>query len=101
MKLEKIKNILWNCEKAIDDYANEVGAANEIICFIEQLQEQYADLKKHYNNMFECHCNREQVEKLQNNWNELKQWLDPKGWDERFLFLDTILEKMEELEGKK
>lgn len=41
----------------------------------------------------------DKLHELQNNWNELKQWLDPKGWDERFLFLDTILEKMQELEG--
>ena len=43
------------------------------LCCIEQLQKQYIDLKEHYNNMFECHCNRVQVEKLQNNWNELKK----------------------------
>lgn len=93
MKLEKIKNILWNCEKTIDDYANEVGAANEIICFIEQLQ---------------------------NNWNELKKWAkerienankclnDPnENWDEdtngyvlaRKFQLEETLKKMQELEG--
>lgn len=37
---------------------------------------------------------------LQNNWNELKEWLNPNNWEERFLFLETIIEKMEELEDK-
>ena len=41
----------------------------------EQLKNDNADLKERYNNMFECHCNRVEVEELQNNWNELKKAL--------------------------
>ena len=37
-------------------------------------------------------------DKLLKNWNELKGWLNPNSWEERFLFLETIIEKMEELE---
>ena len=36
--------------------------------------------------MFECHCNRVEVERVQNNWNELKKFveeeiykIEPKG----------------------
>lgn len=72
------------------------------IDYIEQLQKQHADLNEHYNNMFECHCNRVQVEQLQNNWNELKKWLEDKisrSWDEDVY--EDMLEKMQELEQGK
>lgn len=40
------------------------------------LEKQNAELKERYNNMFKCHCNRVEVEKLQSNWNELKKWVE-------------------------
>lgn len=71
---------------------------------IKQLREEIADLKEHYNNMFECHCNRVEVEKLQNNWNELKKWLEEKmsvyEHKEASNFY-VVFEKMQELEQGK
>ena len=69
----------------------------------EQLKNDNANLKEHYNNMFECHCNRVEVEKLQNNWNELKKWLEKqlgKGFSENEIYIDVIY-KMQELEQVK
>ena len=75
---------------------------------LEQLQKQYADLKEHYNNMFECHCNRVQVEKLQHNWNELKNGLKSLfEFEEGVVSKDYLecaedtLKKMQELEQGK
>ena len=80
---------------------------NLCVDYIEQLQKQHADLNEHYNNMFECHCNRVQVEQLQNNWNELKKGLQSLfEFDEGVVSKDYLecaedtLEKMQELENK-
>ena len=65
----------------------------------EQLKNDNADLKEHYNNMFECHCNRVQVEKLQNNWNELKKWLEDNWQQSQDIWFVKIINKMQELVG--
>ena len=70
----------------------------------EQLKNDNANLKERYNNMFECHCNRVQVEKLQNNWNKIKTWLELIVMQERegktiYLSFKDILSKMQEQEG--
>ena len=75
----------------------------------EQLKNDNADLKERYNNTFECHCNRVQVEKLQNNWNELKKWcketietVECTDLSEDYLMgCEDILKKMQELEQGK
>ena len=70
----------------------------------EQLKNDNADLKERYNNTFECHCNRVQVEKLQNNWNELKKWLEEdnyKVFEEIWVNTQEVLDKMQELEQGK
>lgn len=70
---------------------------------IEAILKQNAELKERYNNMFECHCNRVEVEQLQNNWNELKKWLEEKmsvyEHQEASNFY-VVLDKMQELEKK-
>ena len=44
------------------------------------------------------------IYKLQNNWNELKQWLEEesklKGSETAYLYYGNVLEKMQEMEGK-
>ena len=40
MKLKRIKEILHVCEKTIDNYANRIGASDEIVEYIENLQSQ-------------------------------------------------------------
>ena len=40
MKLRRIKEILHVCEKTIDNYANRIGASDEIVEYIENLQSQ-------------------------------------------------------------
>lgn len=72
----------------------------------EQLKNDNANLKEHYNNMFECHCNRVEVEKLQTNWNELKNYLekqiiDSKSASSQQYYFNTIYKLMQELEQVK
>ena len=74
----------------------------------EQLKNDNANLKERYDNMFECHCNRVQVEKLQNNWNKLKKWLIQlqkfKGINQQGFswgVAQEVLDKMQELEEEK
>lgn len=84
-------------------YKHEI---EKLVSYIEQLQKQNADLKEHYNNMFECHCNRVQVEQLETNWNELKKWLEDNvenvEWtslsEDYLTGFQDILNKMQELE---
>lgn len=106
MKLEIIptKGILYNkCENVEQLYDNYYYP---LLVEFKELQKQNADLKEHYNNMFECHCNRVQVEQLQNNWNELKKWLEEeiKDYRKREWFpvandLKEVLDKMQKLQG--
>lgn len=122
MKLEIIptKGILYDkCENVEQLYDNYYYP---LLVEFKELQKQNADLKEHYNNMFECHCNRVQVEQLQNNWNELKKWAEERiknankclndpneNWDEdangyvlaRKFQLEETLKKMQELEQGK
>lgn len=63
---------------------------------IMRLQQENADLKEHYNNMFECHCNRVQVEKLQNNWNELKKFAEVEIIECKAI-ISTILPEFEKI----
>lgn len=56
MKLRRIKEILHVCEKTIDNYANRIGASDEIVEYIENLQSQLKE--------------KEEV------ITKLKQWLD-------------------------
>ena len=115
MKFEIIptKGILYDkCENVEQLYDNYYYP---LLVEFKELQKQNANLKEHYNNMFECHCNRIEVEKLQNNWNELKKWVEKQS---KFIkdipvftsdiannhagmigAYDTTLEKMQELEG--
>ena len=72
----------------------------------EQLKNDNADLKERYNNTFECHCNRVQVEKLQNNWNELKKYISAEWYcfdneSVEFEVARKIMKKAQELEQGK
>ena len=110
MKLEIIptKGILYdkceNVEQLYDKYYYP------LLVEFKELQKKNANLKEHYNNMFECHCNRVEVEKLQNNWNELKEYAKEnlyfysglQGEDrEEDTSIKDILNKMQELEQGK
>ena len=123
-EFEKSLNKFLEKETYIVAYRSNYDSArefnNELINYIKELQQENADLKERYNNMFECHCNRVQVEQLQNNWNELKSWGEKKienannylkdpneNWDEdtrgyvlaRKFQLEEMLKKMKELEN--
>lgn len=81
MKLRRIKEILHVCEKTIDNYANRIGASDEIVEYIENLQSQ---LKA-----------KEEAEK------EFKDWLEDNWKQSQDIWFVKIINKMQELEQGK
>ena len=65
----------------------------------EQLEEMYLTL------MHNDHEKAKIIENLENNWNELKEWLESKLDDPKdfwsVLSIKDILEKMQEIESRK
>ena len=46
MNRKRIEKILHNCSKTIDESVNRVGASNEIVKYIEDLEQQVEELDK-------------------------------------------------------
>lgn len=68
MNYEEICHVLWDCSNALDSSANMVGTENEIIKYID---------------------------KLQNNWNELKKYADEKLKSAEWLYKNNHIDKFE------
>ena len=49
MNRKRIEKILHNCSKTIDEYVNMVGTSNEIVKYIEDLEQQVAKQKEAIN----------------------------------------------------
>lgn len=54
MKRKKIESILHNCSKTIDESVNMVGASDEIVKYIYDLEQQIKKQKKVINNIKRC-----------------------------------------------
>ena len=80
MNYEEIRRLLGDCSNALDISANMIGAENEIMKYIDGLRNNLNGTECHNaqgedgKDAFEDIC--EQINKLQNNWNELKKWLE-------------------------
>lgn len=53
MNRKRIEKILHNCSKTIDESANRVGASNEIVKYIEDLEQQVEKQKEVINKAIE------------------------------------------------
>lgn len=53
MNRKRIKKILHNCSKTIDESVNMVGASNEIVKYIEDLEQQVEKQKEVINNFLD------------------------------------------------
>lgn len=105
MNFEEIKHILYNCSKTIDESTNRVETSDEIIDYINELQQENQQLK------IQISAREEEYRKLENNWNKVKADLellaeygdgeDASEWDKRYgEFAKNHLRYIKELEGK-
>ena len=53
MNRKRIEKILHNCSKTIDESVNRVGASNEIVKYIEDLEQQVEKQKEVINNFLD------------------------------------------------
>lgn len=53
MNRKRIEKILHNCSKTIDESVNMVGASNEIVKYIEDLEQQVEKQEKVINNFLD------------------------------------------------
>lgn len=53
MNRKRIEKILHNCSKTIDESVNMVGASNEIVKYIENLEQQVEKQKEVINNFLD------------------------------------------------
>jgi uncharacterized coiled-coil DUF342 family protein len=53
MNRKRIEKILHNCSKTIDESVNMVGASNEIVKYIEDLEQQVEKQKEVINNFLD------------------------------------------------
>lgn len=71
----------------------------------QQLKIQYEKLEEKYIHNVPC-CNENDCDlyrehkKLENNWNELKKWLEENWKETQDIWYVKIINKMQELEGK-
>ena len=113
MNYDEIRRLLRDCSNALDCSANMIGTEDEIMKYIDGLK--HSELNgfscpnaqgKEGKDAFELVC--EERNKLQNNWNELKKWLEEeikdyrkKEWFPVAGHLKEVLDKMQELEQGK
>lgn len=58
MNRKRIEKILHNCSKTIDESVNMVGASNEIVKYIEDLEQQVEKQKEVINKAIEYICSQ-------------------------------------------
>ena len=109
MNRKRIEKILHNCSKTIDESVNRVGASNEIVKYIEDLEQQVEELdKKLFFTKNELDMREKSINNQLNQQNEFIKWLEDylnlfdyrdiqeqAGYD----MLEEILQKYKEIIG--
>ena len=110
MNRKRIEKILHNCSKTIDESVNRVGASNEIVKYIEDLEQQVEELdKKLFFTKNELDMREKSINNQLNQQNEFIKWLEDylnlfdyrdiqeqAGYD----MLEEILQKYKEIIGE-
>ena len=110
MNRKRIEKILHNCSKTIDESVNRVGASNEIVKYIEDLEQQVEELdKKLFFTKNELDMREKSINNQLNQQNEFIKWLEDylnlfdyrdiqeqAGYD----MLEEILQKYKEITGE-
>ena len=77
MNRKRIEKILHNCSKTIDESVNRVGASNEIVKYIEDLEQQVEELdKKLFFTKNELDMREKSINNQLNQQNEFIKWLE-------------------------
>ena len=77
MNRKRIEKILHNCSKTIDESVNMVGASNEIVKYIEDLEQQVEELdKKLFFTKNELDMREKSINNQLNQQNEFIKWLE-------------------------
>lgn len=111
MDRKRIEKILHNCSKTIDESVNMVGASNEIVKYIEDLEQQVEELdKKLFFTKNELDMREKSINNQLNQQKEFIKWLEDyltlfdyrdiqeqAGYD----MLEEILQKYRETIGEK
>ena len=111
MNRKRIEKILHNCSKTIDESVNMVGASNEIVKYIEDLEQQVEELdKKLFFTKNELDMREKSINNQLNQQKEFIKWLEDylnlfdyrdiqeqAGYD----MLEEILSKYREIIGGK
>ena len=109
MNRKRIEKILHNCSKTIDESVNRVGASNEIVKYIEDLEQQVEELdKKLFFTKNELDMREKSINNQLNQQKEFIKWLEDylnlfdyrdiqeqAGYD----MLEEILQKYKEIVG--
>ena len=110
MNRKRIEKILHNCSKTIDESVNRVGASNEIVKYIEDLEQQVEELdKKLFFTKNELDMREKSINNQLNQQKEFIKWLEDylnlfdyrdiqeqAGYD----MLEEILQKYKEITGE-
>ena len=110
MNRKRIEKILHNCSKTIDESVNMVGASNEIVKYIEDLEQQVEELdKKLFFTKNELDMREKSINNQLNQQKEFIKWLEDylnlfdyrdiqeqAGYD----MLEEILQKYKEIIGE-
>ena len=110
MNRKRIEKILHNCSKTIDESVNRVGASNEIVKYIEDLEQQVEELdKKLFFTKNELDMREKSINNQLNQQKEFIKWLEDylnlfdyrdiqeqAGYD----MLEEILQKYKEIIGE-
>ena len=92
MKLRRIKEILHVCEKTIDNYANRIGASDEIVEYIENLQSQLKAKEEENKQLKADYGNLAQVERdlLKEVIKEAREYIEKCNKEEGLsMYVDT------------
>lgn len=77
MYRKRIEKILHNCSKTIDESVNMVGASNEIVKYIGDLEQQVEELdKKLFFTKNELDMREKSINNQLNQQNEFIKWLE-------------------------
>ena len=77
MNRKRIEKISHNCSKTIDESVNMVGASNEIVKYIEDLEQQVEELdKKLFFTKNELDMREKSINNQLNQQNEFIKWLE-------------------------
>ena len=109
MNRKRIEKILHNCSKTIDESVNRVGASNEIVKYIKDLEQQVEELdKKLFFTKNELDMREKSINNQLNQQKEFIKWLEDylnlfdyrdiqeqAGYD----MLEEILQKYREIIG--